>query len=53
MKSTNQVENVTKASTWALTADELYEVETIMGNLRPEWIKDQIPKETCYRFGTD
>ncbi|MDC0035816.1 aldo/keto reductase [Chloroflexi bacterium] len=52
MKSINQVENVTKASTWALTANELSEVETIMGNLKPEWIKDQIPEETSYKFGT-
>ncbi|HIA75940.1 MAG TPA: aldo/keto reductase [Dehalococcoidia bacterium] len=52
MKSLAQVENAAKASTWKLTSSELSEVEAIIGNLRPEWIKDQTPEDPPYKYGS-
>ncbi len=52
MKSVAQVENAVKATTWKLTSRDLSEVETIIGNLRPEWVKDQTSEDIPYKFGT-
>ena len=52
MKSVAQVENAVKATTWKLTSRDLSEVETIIGNLRPEWVKDQTPEDIPYKYGT-
>ncbi|MAQ96727.1 MAG: aldo/keto reductase [Chloroflexi bacterium] len=52
MKSVVQVQNVAQASTWKLTSTDLSEVEAVIGNLQPEWIKDQTPEDLPYRFGS-
>ena len=38
MKSVAQVENAAKAATWKLTPTDLTEIDSIIGDLRPEWI---------------
>lgn len=40
MKSPLQVENAVKAATWKLTSSDKAEIESIIGDLRPEWVKE-------------
>ena len=42
MKSVSQVENAAKAATWKLTHEDLLDVDNIIGDLRPLWIKDKV-----------
>ena len=52
MKSVAQVENAAKAATWKLTSTDLSEIESIVGNLRPAWIKAQTPEDIPYKYGS-
>ena len=52
MKSVAQVENAAKAATWKLTSTDLSEIESIIGNLRPAWIKAQTPEDIPYKYGS-
>ena len=52
MKSVAQVENAAKAATWKLTPTDLTEIDSIIGDLRPEWIKAQTPADIPYKYGS-
>jgi len=52
MKSEDQVENAAKAATWKLTSTNLAEIDSIIGDLRPEWIKAQTPADIPYKYGS-
>ena len=52
MKSVAQVENAAKAATWKLTPTDLPEIDSIIGDLRPEWIKAQTPADIPYKYGS-